>query len=189
MSELDQILANIEKANTSREVRRKWNPAHVGSIDIRIAADGSWFHQGRPFKRLSLVKLFASVLQREGQDYFLLTPAEKLAIQVDDAPFVANLVEVIEQNQQSAIVFTTNLDDRIVIDGDHPIRIEIDQQSQTPRPYVHCRDGLEALISRRAFFELTSLASETIRDGKLYLTVSSLNQTFDLGCVDLMETE
>ena len=189
MSELDQILANIEKANTSREVRRKWNPAHVGSIDIRIAADGSWFHQGRPFKRLSLVKLFASVLHREDNDYFLLTPAEKLKIQVDDAPFVAGLVDIIKDNQQSAIVFTTNLDDRIMVDDAHRIRVEVDPETQTPRPYVHCRDGLDALISRSAFFDLINLTEEQERDGKLYLTASSLGQTFDLGCVDFMETE
>ena len=189
MSELDQILANIDQANVSTEKRKQWHPNHVGTIDIRIAADGSWFHEGRPFQRLSLVKLFASVLHRQDHDHFLLTPAEKLKIQVDDAPFVANLVEVIEQDQKAAIVFTTNLEDRIVVDSNHPIRVEIDPETQTPRPYVHYRDGLEALISRNAFFELTNLASETIRDGQLYLTVSSLGREFELGCVDMMDIE
>ncbi len=187
MSALDQILANIEKANASSEIRKSWSPNHTGTIDIRIATDGSWFHEGRPFQRLSLVKLFASVLCRQQQDYFLLTPAEKLKIQVDDAPFVANLVEVIEQNQQSAIVFTTNLDDRIIVDDDHPIRIEIDQQSQALRPYVHYRDGLDALIGRSAFFELANLATETLREGKVFLTVSSLGEEFSLGCIDPLE--
>lgn len=184
MPALDQILANIEKAKASSEMRKNWHPSHTGTIDIRIATDGRWFHEGRPFQRLSLVKLFASVLCRQKQDYFLLTPAEKLKIQVDDAPFIANLVEIVEQNQRSAIVFTTNLDDRIVVDGDHPIRIEIDQQSQTPRPYVHYRDGMDALIGRNAFFELANLATETTRDGKVFLTVSSLGEEFNLGCVD-----
>lgn len=189
MSELDQLLANIEQAKATGEKRSQWNPGHVSSIDIRIAADGQWFHEGRPFRRLSLVKLFASVLRKQEQEYFLLTPAEKLKIQVDDAPFVANLVEVIEQDQQSAIVFTTNLDDRIVVGDDHPIRVEVDSQTQTPRPYVHYRDGLDALISRNVFFELANLATETIRDGKLYLTVSSLGHEFDLGCADSMENQ
>lgn len=184
MSELDQILANIEQARLSSEKRSQWQPGHVGSIDIRIAADGSWFHEGRPFQRLSLVKLFASVLHRQGDDHFLLTPAEKLKIQVDDAPFVANIVEVIEQDQQSAIVFTTNLDDRILVDNNHPVRVETDPETQTPRPYVHYRDGLDALIGRNAFFELINMASETRRNGQLYLTLGSLGHEFDLGCVE-----
>lgn len=189
MPELERILAQISQTEAQGEKRKQWQPSHVGTIDIRIAADGSWFHEGRPFQRLSLVKLFASVLHRQGNDHFLLTPAEKLKIQVDDAPFVANLVEVIEQDKKAAIVFTTNLDDRIVVNSDHPIRVEIDPETQTPRPYVHYRDGLDALISRNAFFELTNLASETIRDGQLYLTVSSLGHEFDLGCVDIMDIE
>ena len=189
MSELDSILAQISQADAQSEKRRQWQPVHVGTIDIRIAADGSWFHEGRAFQRLSLVKLFASVLHKQGDDYFLLTPAEKLKIQVDDAPFVANLMEVMEQDGKTAIVFTTNLDDRIVVDHNHPVRIEFDPATQSPRPYVHCRDGLDALIGRNAFFELANLASEANRDGQLYLTINSLGHEFDLGCLDMMDLE
>lgn len=188
MPELDQLLANIKQTETSAEKRRRWNPQQVGDIDIRIAADGSWFHEGRPFQRQSLIKLFASVLCREGDEYFLLTPAEKLKIQVDDAPFVATLVDTVEEDQQSAIVFTTNLDDRILVDTEHAIRVEIDQQTQTPRPYVHYRDGLDALISRSAFFDLINMANEQQRGGKTYLTISSLGHEFDLGCIDSLES-
>ena len=180
MSELDHLLDQIEQSRRQSEIREQWQPKHIGSIDIRIAADGSWFHEGRPFQRMSLVKLFASVLRKEGDAYFLLTPAEKLEIQVEDAPFVATLVET----QESAIVFTTNLGDRLVVDAEHPVRVEIDPQTQTPRPYVHYRDGLDALISRSAFFDLINLACESERDGKHYLTISSMGQTFDLGCVE-----
>jgi len=180
MSELNQILSDINQAETQSEKRQQWQPKHIGSIDIRIAADGSWFHEGRPFQRMSLVKLFASVLRKEGDAYFLLTPAEKLEIQVEDAPFVATLVET----QDSAIIFTTNLGDRLVVDAEHPVRVEIDPQTQIPRPYVHYRDGLDALVSRSAFFDLINLAEERERDGKHYLTVSSMGQTFDLGCVE-----
>lgn len=183
MCELDQLLANIDQAKDKSEARKHWHPSHVGVIDIRIATDGSWFHEGRPFQRLSLVKLFASVLQREGDEYFLLTPAEKLKIQVDDAPFIATMVE----SKESAIVFTTNLGDRILLDEHHPIRVDIDRQTQIPRPYVHYRDGLDALISRSAFFDLINLAEEQQRDGKFYLTISSLGQEFELGCIDSLE--
>ncbi len=187
MSELNQLLRDIEKAESSSLVRKNWHPRHCGAIDIRIASDGTWYHEGRAFQRLSLVKLFASVLHREGDEYFLLTPAEKLKIQVDDAPFVASLVEYISENNQQAIVFTTNLGDKILLDEHHPVHIDIDQQTQMPRPYVYCRDGLEALISRSAFYDLINLAEESQRDGKHYLTIISQGVEFELGCMDSLE--
>jgi len=180
MSELDQILTDIDQAESQSEKRLQWQPKQVGSIDIRIAADGQWFHEGRPFQRQSLVKLFASVLRKEEEDFFLVTPVEKLIIQVEDAPFVATMVE----QQESALVFTTNMEDKFVADTEHAIRVEIDPQTQTPRPYVHYRDGLDALISRSAFFDLINLAEEHERNGKHYLTVSSMGQTFELGCAE-----
>lgn len=184
MPELEQILADIKASDSSIAARRDWNPGYQGEIDIRIAADGSWHHQGRPFKRESLVKLFAGILRREQDDYFLVTPTEKLRILVEDAPFVATLVERIEDQAQQAIVFTTNIGERILVDSEHPIRVEFDAASGQPRPYVHLRDGLEALISRRAFFDLANLAEERTRDGSNYLCVTSLGQTFELGRSD-----
>ena len=106
MPELDQILADINAGEASNAARRDWDPPCQGGIDIRIAADGSWFHQQRRFQRDSLVKLFAGILRREDEEYFLVTPTEKLRIEVEDAPFIATLVESIEENGQQAIVFT-----------------------------------------------------------------------------------
>ena len=180
MSALEQLLAEIKQAAQQGEKRKLWQPRQIGEIDIRIAADGQWFHEGRPFQRQALVRLFSSVLRREGDEHFLLTPAEKLKIQVDDAPFMATMVEF----RESALVFTTNLGDQFVADAEHPVRVEVDPQTQTPRPYIHYRDGLDALVSRSAFFDLINLAEERERDGKLYLTVSSLGQTFELGCTE-----
>jgi len=128
--------------------------------------------------------LFATVLRRENNDYYLLTPAEKLSIQVDDAPFVATMVEQINDGGHTALVFTTNLGDRIVADEQHPIRVEIDPQSGEPRPYIHFRDGLEALISRNAFFELANLAELSQRDGCSYLVINSMGVDFNLGRAD-----
>ncbi|MDH3759796.1 MAG: DUF1285 domain-containing protein [Gammaproteobacteria bacterium] len=184
MPDLEQILADIHNSETSQAARRDWNPGYQGEIDIRIADDGSWYHQGRRFQRDSLVRLFAGILRREQDDYFLVTPAEKLRIEVEDAPFVATLVERIEDGGRQAIVFTTNIGERIVADGDHRIRVEVDAESGQPRPYVHLRDGLEALISRGAFFDLANFAEERQRDGSNYLCVTSLDQTFDLGTTD-----
>ena len=184
MSELEQIQRDIEAAAAQSAARSAWNPAHVSEIDIRIAADGSWHHDARPFRRDALVRLFAGVLRREGDDYFLVTPAEKLRIVVEDAPFVATLVERIDDAGEPAIVFTTNLGERVVLDGAHPLRVEIDPDSGEPRPYVHLRDGLEALIGRSAFYDLVNFAEETERDGAGFLCVTSLGQTFDLGSSD-----
>ena len=160
MSELKQILASIKSVEATQAARRNWNPVNRGEIDIRIAADGSWHHEGRRFQRESMVKLFAGILRREQDEYYLVTPAERLRIEVEDAPFVAVLVEQIEDNGMPAIVFTTNLGERIVVDQAHGLRIDIDADTQEPRPYVHLRDGLEALISRSAFFDLLNLAYE-----------------------------
>jgi len=187
MSQLDQLFTDIEQARNRSEMQKHWQPDHIGCIDIRIAADGCWYHEGRVFRRDSLVKLFASVMRREGDDYFLLTPAEKLRIEVEDVPFLATLVEQITEGGETALVFTTNLGDRFLADAAHAIRVEIDAQTQIPRPYVHYRDGLDALITRSAFFDLINFADECERDGKHYLTVSSLGQTFELGCTELQE--
>lgn len=184
MDDLNSIFEAIEQARLADDARRAWNPSRVGEIDISIAPDGSWHHEGRPFKRDSLLRLFANVLRREGDEYYLVTPAEKLRIQVDDAPFVANLVEVIEEGGRSAIVFTTNIGERVVADDSHPIRVEIDADSGEPRPYIHLRNGLEALIGRRAFYDLLCMAEERERDGARYLYITSLDCQFELGRSD-----
>jgi len=184
MSGLEQILADIEAAQASSEARRAWNPARVGEIDMRIAVDGTWYHEGRPIRRDSLVRLFAGVLRREGDEYFLVTPAEKLRIRVDDAPFVAGTVERIDDGGQAAIVLTTNIGTRVVVDAAHPLRVEIDEHSGEPRPYVQLHDGLEALIGRGAFFELANFGEERQRDGARVLCVSSRGASFELGRCD-----
>ena len=184
MSELEQILDSIKSGEAASSVKRCWQPERQGSIDIRIARNGDWYHEGRRFERQSLVKLFASVLRREADGYFLLTPVEKLRIEVEDAPFVANLVDAIDEEGQQAIVFTTNIGDRILLDPEHDLRIETDQGSGVPRPYIHFRDGLDALITRSAFYDLINLAREIKRDGSGWLVVSSLGQDFELGSTD-----
>ena len=184
MSELEQILAAIETVESTRAPRRQWNPEHCGEIDIRIAADGDWYHEGRRFQRESMVKLFAGILRREGDEHFLVTPVEKLRIRVDDAPFVANLVEIVDDEGDTAIVFTTNIGQRVVVDSVHALRIEVDAETQQPRPYLQLRDGLEALISRSAFYDLLNLAYENQGPGGTCLAVSSRGHEFELGSID-----
>ena len=181
MPDLNQLLSEIEQAENSASIRKKWNPAYGGKVDIRISVDGTWYHEGRVFQRESLVKLFAGVLRKEQGNYFLVTPNEKLSIQVDDAPFVAAVLEFVDQGEFTALVFTTNLGERVVADGRHPIRVEIDDNTLEPRPYIYVRDGLEALISRNVFFELVNMASEYKRNGKMVLAINSMGTEFVLG--------
>ena len=135
-----------------------WNPVHCGEIDIVIKRDGLWFHEGTPIGREALVRLFSTVLRKDPEGYVLVTPVEKLAITVEDAPFVAVRVDRIGE----ALTFLTNVGDVVEAGADNPIRVEMNDVTGEPRPYVHVRRGLEALIARPVFYELAEMA--TLRD-------------------------
>ncbi|MEQ9815382.1 MAG: DUF1285 domain-containing protein [Azospirillaceae bacterium] len=127
---------------------------------IRIAVDGTWFHQGTPIGRPALVRLFSTVLRRDDAgDYWLVTPAERGRITVEDAPFVA--VELMD-DEPGRLTFRTNVDDGVTAGPDHPIRVAFGADGE-PRPYVLVRDRLEALIARTVFYQLVERAEE--RDG------------------------
>lgn len=130
-----------------------WDPPFCGDIDMRIARDGTWFYQGTPIGRPGLVKLFSSILKKEGERYFLVTPVEKVGILVDDAPFVAIDFEV----QDDTLCFTTHVGDTVSAGADHPIRVERDASTGEPSPYVLVRANLEALIDRKSFYRLVDL--------------------------------
>lgn len=132
-----------------------WNPPHCGEIDIRIRKDGTWFHEGSPIGREALVRLFSTVLRRDPDGYHLVTPVEKMKITVEDAPFIAVRVD----REGGALVFQTNVGDTVVAGPDNAIRVEIDPATGEPRPYLHVRRGLEALIARPVFYELVEMAT------------------------------
>lgn len=144
----------------------QWNPAHCGDSDMRIAADGTWFHMGSPIGRPAMVKLFSTVLRREPDgSHVLVTPVEKLSIEVEDAPFIA--VEAVSEGEgrDRRIALRLNTDELVVIDPDHPLRIETAADG-APRPYVAVRGGLEARINRAVFYQLADLAlAEQERNG------------------------
>lgn len=152
-----------------------WNPPYCGELDMEIRADGSWFYLGTPIGRPELVRLFGSILKREGDAYFLVTPVEKVGIRVVDAPFVAVDAEI----APDAITFETNLGDRVTAGADNPIRVAF--RGDVPRPYVHVRRGLEALIDRKTFYRLVD-AAEPDAEGRLGL--QSGGQFFPLGPID-----
>jgi hypothetical protein len=136
----------------------KWNPSHCGDSEMRIAADGTWFHQGSPIGRRELVKLFSTILRREPDGGFVLvTPVEKLSIAVEDAPFLAVEVTSEGEGRNRALGFRLNTDDYVLCGPDHPLRVDTAEDG-TPRPYLHVRGGLEALVVRPVFYELADIA-------------------------------
>ncbi len=143
----------------------KWNPPFCGDIDMRIARDGTWFYLGTPIGRPALVKLFSNILWREGDQYFLVTPVEKVGITVDDAPFVAVDFEVEGQGRDMRLTFVTRTEDRATAGPEHPIRVDRDPETGEPAPYILIRRNLEALIDRKSFYRLVDLGRHEERDG------------------------
>lgn len=141
----------------------KWNPPFCGDLDMRITRDGTWYYLGTPIGRAPLVRLFSTVLKREGDKYFLVTPVEKVGITVDDAPFLAVDFEVEGNGKEQSLTFLTSVGDRVTAGENHPIRVE--ERDGEPAPYVEVRAGLEALIDRKSFFRLADLAVEEAIDG------------------------
>ena len=135
----------------------KWNPEFCGDLDMQIKRDGTWFYQGTPIGRRELVKLFATILWREGDKYFLVTPVEKVGITVEDAPFVAVDFEAEGTGEAQDLRFETNLGDFSVAGQDAPIRVVRDEKTGEPSPYVRIRRNLEALIDRKSFYRLVDL--------------------------------
>lgn len=134
-----------------------WNPEFCGDLDMRIARDGTWFYLGTPIGRPELVRLFSTILKKEGEDYFLVTPVEKVGITVDDAPFLAVDFTVSGKGRAQVITFETKVGDLTEAGPDNPIRIERDAKTGEPAPYVHVRAGLEALIDRKSFYRLVEI--------------------------------
>ncbi len=163
-----------------------WNPPFCGDIDMRIAADGTWFYQKTPIGRPALVKLFASVLKREGDKYFLVTPVEKVGIVVDDVPFLAVELQVIEgehllprRNSNGHVLrFRTNVDDFVDAGPGHALRFEQQAGNGGLKPYVHVRRDLWAKVTRALFYDLVELGEEREIDGTPMFGVVSADEFF-----------
>ena len=147
---IDDLFEQLEQAGKDRRLPPldRWHPEREGEIDIRIAADGTWFHEGGAFRRPALVRLLASVLRREGDGYFLVSPHEKLRITVEDAPLLATDCEQRGEGRHGELLFSTNGGDHVVADAAHAVFM------RNGRPYVQVRDGLDALIVRSVFYRL-----------------------------------
>ena len=151
-------LSLAEIARLAEEKRlppvEKWHPTHCGDSEMRIARDGTWFHQGSPIGRPAMVRLFSTILRREPDGGFVLvTPAEKLDILVEDAPFVAVELKSEGEGRDRRLAFRLNTGDLVVAGPEHPLRFE-----SGPHPYVEVRSGLDALVARPVYYELAEIA-------------------------------
>ena len=144
-----------------------WHPENVKDIDMVIKSNGDWFHEGGKIERSRLVHLFASVLRREQEEYFLVTPVEKCKIQVEDVPFQGVLLVVSGTGKSQTLTFTTNVADEVVASDDNKLRFE--GLASEPRTYLHVRDGLEAILNRNVYYQLMDLLVEEMVSGKPWL--------------------
>jgi hypothetical protein len=164
MPPLPDDLAGLSLAEIARLAEEKklppveqWNPTHCGDSEMRIARNGTWFHQGGPIGRPAMVRLFSTILRREDDGRFVLvTPVEKLDIEVEDAPFVAVEVKAEGEGEAMSLAFRLNTGDVVIAGPDHPLRFEAGPDG--PHPYLEVRRGLDALVARPVYYELAELA-------------------------------
>jgi hypothetical protein len=152
-----------------------WNPPFCGDIDMRIAADGTWFYMKTPIGRPALVKLFASVLKREANKYFLVTPVEKVGIVVEDAPFLAVEMQTQDQTGGRVLRFRTNVDDWVECGPEHALRFDPEPGTGGLKPYLHVRHDLWARLTRPLFYDLVALGEERDVEGRRMFGVASNN--------------
>ena len=164
-----------------------WNPPFCGDLDMRIAADGTWFYQKTPIGRPALVRLFASVLKREGDKYFLVTPVEKVGITVDDAPFLAVEMTVEQGAAGQVLRFRTNVDEWVACGPEHALRFEPEAETGGLKPYLHVRRDLWALVTRALFYDLVELGEERMVDGRRMLGVVSEGTFFAMAPADTLK--
>lgn len=156
-----------------------WNPPFCGDLDMRIAGDGTWFYMGTPIGRAALVRLFSTILKREGDKYFLVTPVEKVGIRVDDAPFLA--VEMIKENSSTGrlLRFRTNVDDWVNCDSAHGLRFKASRDGGLT-PYLHVRAGLWAKVTRALYYDLVDMGEERMIDERPMFGVESAGVFFPM---------
>jgi uncharacterized protein len=160
-----------------------WNPPFCGAIDMRIAADGTWFYLGTPIGRPALVKLFSSILRRDPERFVLVTPVEMVEIRVDDAPFIAIDMDAIEGPDGPLLVFRSNVEDEAIAGPLNPLRFTREATGGY-RPYITMRAGLEARLTRRVYQDLVALGEERLVDGRLMFGVASGGTFFPIAPAD-----
>src|ERR1700736_5389713 len=164
-----------------------WNPPYCGDIDMRIAGDGTWFYMKTPIGRPALVKLFSSVLKREGEKYFLVTPVEKIGITVDDAPFTAVEMKREGEGATPTLSFRTNVDEWVACGPEHALRFEPEPETGGLKPYLHVRRDLWALVTRALFYDLAELGEDRDIAGERMFGVASEGEFFVMAPADSLK--
>ncbi|MFA5899226.1 MAG: DUF1285 domain-containing protein [Hyphomicrobium sp.] len=167
LGDLDRLHGLVNGATQRRSAPvESWDPPYCGDIGLKIGRDGIWYYRGSPFTRPALVKLFASVLRRDADGRtFLVTPTEKVDVEVEDAPFLAVEMEARGTGRSQSISFRTNVDDVVTCGAEHPMRIDLQQPGGGLKPYVLVRGRLEALLTRALLHDLVALAVEELLQG------------------------
>ncbi|WP_085034226.1 DUF1285 domain-containing protein [Ensifer aridi] len=159
----------------------RWNPPFCGDIDMEIRADGTWFYMGTPIGRQPLVRLFSTVLRRDGDGKtYLVTPVEKVGIRVADAPFIAIEMSVTVKDDENVLTFRTNVGDVVEAGPEHPLRFVIHGDNRELKPYLHVRGGLEALVSRPVMYDIVELGESIDVDGVEMFGVKSAGAVFPI---------
>jgi hypothetical protein len=176
---LEAITASLPRENgRGLPPVEQWNPPFCGDIDMRIAADGTWFYQKTPIGRPALVKLFASVLKREGDKYFLVTPVEKVGLIVEEVPFLAVELAVEHDPSGQRLDFRTNVDDWVTAGPGHGLRFEQDAATGGLKPFLHVRRELWAKVTRALFYDLVELGEERELEGRMMFGIVSNGEFF-----------
>ena len=173
MTEIDSLFDELLEQQRNKKLPpvETWKPKNLGAIDIKISRDGTWVHEGGEIKRKELVQLFSTILVKEENSYFLVTPVQKLKIEVEDAPFVAVSFQVRGEPPETDIIFETNVGDLVVLNKEHILWVA------EGKPYIHVRYGLNALLTRNAFYHLIDYGVE--KNGQLI--IYSSGSSFSLG--------
>jgi len=169
--DFEKIMSSMDKSGQLPPVDQ-WHPELCGDIDISIDHQGVWRHCGEEFSRREITVLFARILCREGNDYFLKTPVEKWRIQVADVPFYFIHCQQTDSAEGTQLSFISSTEDLVVLDAEHPLRIQLDQQSEEPSPYLYVRGAMEGKLSRSLYYQLVDLAQIDEKEKKLYLQSS-----------------
>lgn len=175
---VDALAAAIPaKENGAMPPVHLWNPPDQGDIDMRIARDGTWFYQGTPITRPAMVRLFSTILRKDGDRYVLVTPVEKVGITVEDVPFIAVDVDVKGAGRAQRLSFTTNVGDIATAARETPLRFDT-SRGDAPVPYIRVRANLDARIDRKTFYRLMELTQEHRHQGRLWYGLWSQDAFF-----------
>ena len=181
LSNISQYLKNAQSSHKrSIPPLDQWHPKHCGAMDLKVKANGEWWHEGQLIKRQSLIDLFSTVLWKDDEKFYLKTPVEQIEIEVEDEPLFVNSVEQIQLEGLNYIQLSTTTQDVVIVDQEHPIFMrEFDGEL---RPYVHVRFGINALIQRASFFHLVEMGElMENRQGESILLLKSGNFNLQLG--------